>query len=153
MKILAALLSPIIGVSLFWIIISILSINSKSEDWSEFLFIYLAICFVAIGIQLVIEFLIILIESFIKINFKRYLQLASIICLGIWIFSFWSYSNLDFSKRLTESFVIFILFYIYSIGNAITYNYLYFSKLDKEITFSVIPTQEGTVDEIDDNKR
>jgi hypothetical protein len=140
MKVQAIIFSPILGITSFWIIISILSINSKSDDWSEFLFIYLVISFVALFAQLFIEFLILLIEFFTKMNYKIYLQLASIICLLIWILSFWSFSNYDFYKRLSESFITFILFYIYSIGNAITYNYLYFSKLNKEIGSYVIQT-------------
>ena len=112
-------------------VVSILSLNSKSDDWQEFFFIYMLICFIAALVQLVIAIIFLLAESFIEINLKTYLQLASIICLVIWGLSFWNCSNGNFQRRLSESFVIFIFFYIYSIGNAITYNYLYFSKLKK----------------------
>ena len=127
----AIVLSPIISISVFCIIISILLLNLKSDDWEEFFFIYWLICFIAALVQLVIEVIFLLAESFVKINLKTYLQLASIICVVIWGLSLWSYSNGSFQRKLLESFVIFIFFYIYSIGKAITYNYLYFSKLKK----------------------
>lgn len=116
----------------FCVIISILSLNSKSDDWEEFFFIYVLTCFIAALVQLVIEVIFLLAESFVEINLKTYLQLASIICVVIWGLSFWNCSNGNFQRRLSESFVIFIFFYIYSIGSTITDNCLYFSKLKKQ---------------------
>ena len=132
MRVFAVIFSPIVGISVFLFVISILSINSKTENWIDFLLLYFVVCLVAIFVQFFIECLILCIQSFTKISYKIYLSLATIICVMIWLLAFWNYSNYDFYKRLSKSFMTFILFYIYSIINAITYNYLYFSKLDKE---------------------
>jgi hypothetical protein len=52
-------------------------------------------------------------------------------------------STVSFADFL-ETIEVFLFFYVYSLGNVLAYNYLYFSKLDKEVDSPVIPTKEGT---------
>ena len=151
MKVLAILLSPITSISVIWFIISILTINSKSDDWGDNFFFYFLICSVAIGAQLFVEFLLLIIELWTQITFEIYLNLATVICVIIGFLTFFFISdNSNSYINLSNSVISFLSFFIYSIGNAFTYNYLYFSKLDKEMNSPVIPTKEGTEFKIDE---
>jgi hypothetical protein len=128
MKVQAIIFSPIVSLSGIWLAIIVLSNSSISSDF--FLF-YLISVSLAIFSQICIEVLLILLKNWININLTSYLYIASIICLMIGMLSFSTSSSYTFQKRLNESFVLFSFFYIYSIGNALTYNYLYFSKVHK----------------------
>lgn len=128
MKVQAIIFSPIVSLSGIWLAIIVLSNSSISSDF--FLF-YLISVSLAIFSQICVEVLLIFLKNWIKINLTSYLYIASIICFIIGMLSFSTSSSYTFQKRLNESFVLFSFFYIYSIGNALTYNYLYFSKVHK----------------------
>jgi hypothetical protein len=92
-----------------------------------------------------------IIELWTQISFKIYLQLATTICVIIGFLTFYFISgNYDMYINLSNSCIVFLSFYFYAIGNAFAYNYLYFSKLDKELNSPAIPTQEGTEFKNDD---
>ena len=131
MRILAIFLAPVGSISVVFITISILSLNSKSDDWGDFFFIYFLICLVAMFVQLFVEFLLLIIECWTEITFQIYLNLATIICvmIGFLTFFFFSGSSNPY-VNLSNGVVTFLSFFIYSIGNALTYNYLYFSKIN-----------------------
>lgn len=129
MKLQAIVFSPIVSLSSIWLVIEILSNFLIS---SEFFFVYLICIPIAIFIQACIEVLLLFLKNWIAINLTSYLYIASIICLIIGVFSFYVSSYFTFQERLNESVGLFSFFYIYSIGNALTYNYLYFSKVPKQ---------------------
>ena len=131
MRILAIFLAPVGSISVVFITISILSLNSKSDDWGDFFFIYFLICLVAMFVQLFVEFLLLIIECWTEITFQIYLNLATIICVMIGFLTFFfSSDNSNPYVNLSNGVVTFLSFFIYSIGNALTYNYLYFSKIN-----------------------
>lgn len=151
MKVQAIIFSPIISTLPYWILWLLTTINSFSEDWGNSFIIYFIICFVAIIVQLFVEFLLFISEFWVKTTFKIYLHLATTICVIIGFLTFFFISdNYDMYINLSNSIMAFLSFYFYAIGNAFAYNYLYFSKLDKKIVFSVLPTQEGTDFKIDE---
>ena len=130
MKVQAIMFSPIFSISVFGIIISFLSINSSSEDFGNLFLVYIFMNFIAIGVQLFVEFLLLIIEYWTEITFEIYLNLGVVICIMIGFLAFFFFSdNSNPYINLSNSIISFLSFFIYSIGNAITYNYLYFSKL------------------------
>jgi hypothetical protein len=129
MKVQAIIFSPIVSLSDIWLAIIVLSNSSISSDF--FLF-YLISVSLAIFSQICIEVLLILLKNWVNINLTSYLYIASIICLTISVLSFSTSSSYLFQEKLNESVSVFSFFYIYSIGNALTYNYLYFSKVHKQ---------------------
>jgi hypothetical protein len=149
MKAKAIFFSPIGGVSIIWILVVKFS---NSESISDLFFAYFIINFIAIIVQLFVEFLLLISELWAETTFKFYLYLATVICVSIGFLTFFFISdNYDNYVNLSNSFIAFSSFYFYSICNAFTYNYLYFSKLEKEMDSPVIPTKEGTVNKIEDN--
>ena len=130
MKAKAIIFSPIVSIYIFGITILILSINSSSEDYGDLLLAYIFTNFIAIGVQLFVEVLLMIIENWTEITFKIYLNLATIICVMIGLLTFFFISdNSNPYTNLSNSFISFSSFFTYSILNAFTYNYLYFSKL------------------------
>jgi hypothetical protein len=128
MKVQAIIFSPIVSLSSIWLAIIVLSNSSISSD---FLLFYIISISLAIFSQICIEVLLILLKNWININLTSYLYIASFICFIIGMLSFSTSASSTFQERLNESFSLFSFFYIYSIGNALTYNYLYFNKVHK----------------------
>ena len=150
MKVQAVIFSPIAGVSIIWILV-IFSKFSNLDSISELTIAYFIINFIAIIVQLFVEFLLLINEFWVKTTFKIYLYLATVICVIIGFLTFFFISdNFDNYINLSNSFISFLSLYFYSICNALSYNYLYFSKLENETSSPVIPTLEGTELEIDE---
>ncbi len=129
MRVQAIVLSPIISITFIGFSMIVLSHFSIPE---EFFLIYLLTITFAIIAQGGVEIVLLVLENWMIITFKVYLNLASFICIGIGIFVFQTNSRTNFYNNLSESFGIFLFFYVYSICNAITYNYLYFKRLERE---------------------
>jgi hypothetical protein len=126
MKIQAIIFSPIVSITFIGFVMIALS---NFTLLGEFFLIYLLTIIFAIIAQGLIEIILLVLEKWMVITFKVYLNLASFICTMIGIFVFQTNSRMNFYDNLSESFGFFLFFYIYSIGNAITYNHLYFKRL------------------------
>lgn len=143
---LAIILSPTIAIFIY----SLTYILLPDKRIDLIFFIFLILCIFAIFVQYLIEIILFFISKLTKITLKIYLTLGYVICvfIGIWNY-FDSFVSNEYDK-LTDCVKVFFMFFIYVIINSITYNYLYFSKLENETSFPVIPTKEGTELEIDD---
>ena len=130
MRVLAIILSPLLVVVLAWIFYNIFS--QHTELWFLLLQIILTY-FVTLFVQLIVEIILYILKLWFTVNFKIYLKIACIICLSsaVIVFLITYSANNDYMKSFTLTLGIFVFLIIYSIGNVITYNYLYFSKLKK----------------------
>ena len=137
---LAIILSPTIAIFIY----SLTYILLPDKRIDLIFFIFLILCIFAIFVQYLIEIILFFISKLTKITLKIYLTLGYVICvfIGIWNY-FDSFISNEYDK-LTDCVKVFFMFFIYVIINSITYNYLYFSKLENETSFPVIPTKEGT---------
>ena len=137
---LAIILSPTIAIFIY----SLTYILLPDKRIDLIFFIFLILCIFAIFVQYLIEIILFFISKLTKITLKIYLTLGYVICvfIGIWNY-FDSFVSNEYDK-LTDCVKVFFMFFIYVIINSITYNYLYFSKLENETSFPVIPTKEGT---------
>jgi hypothetical protein len=129
MKAQAMIFSPIVSITAIGLV---MIVSSNFSLFFEFFPIYILTIIFAIIAQGGIEIVLLVLEKWFVITFKVYLNLASFICTMIGIFVFQTNSRMNFYDNLSESFGFFLFFYIYSIGNAFTYNYLYFKRLEKE---------------------
>jgi CDP-diglyceride synthetase len=122
MRILAILVSPFIGTLLVANVLNLIDLWGLIGFYTfhEYIIIY---CF-AIIIQIIYVELVFL---FLKKTFDNYLIISYITCTAIGIFS---YSIMQFEKNLKieNAIGIFLFFFIYSIGNALTYNIFYFKN-------------------------
>jgi hypothetical protein len=85
MRIEAIIFSPIISISLIGFAMLVLSFFSFEN---EFLFIYLLTVIFAIIAQGIVEIVLLILEKWLIITFKVYLNLASYTCTMIGIFVF-----------------------------------------------------------------
>lgn len=144
---LAFLFSPLVGV---FVVLFTIKIFASFPHWNDFITIFAILFGIALICQFIVEFILLIIECWIQITLKIYLILASIICSLIGILTYSESEDYWYNGEIKESVIIFFTFYSYSICNSIVYNYLYFSKLEKETNSPVIPTKEGTEFKIDD---
>ena len=142
MKWLAVLLSPLIGAYLATLIeviyyLSKLNIFLLITYGNGDLFLYLGIAYI---LPLLVQILCIepamkLLSKHFKIDFLFYFLSGIFLSVGIGIIAFllnyWMLDNI-FSDSLKNSNRIFVLFSLYTIFNSITYNYLYFRKLENK---------------------
>jgi hypothetical protein len=129
MKAQAMIFSPILSITAIGLV---MIVSSNFSLFFEFLPIYLLTIIFAIIAQGGVEIVLLVLEKWFVITFKIYLNLASFICTMIGIFVFQTNSRMNLYDNLSESFGFFLFFYIYSIGNAFTYNHLYFKRLEKD---------------------
>ncbi len=130
MRTLAILISPLGIVLIEWIIYDIF--YQRTESW--FLIIEIVVTyFIALLAQIVVEFILFIMEFWIETTLKVYIQLAFSISglLSLITLFIFFYENNIF-KSIEMALDIFLFFSIYSIGNALTYNYLYFTKVHKQ---------------------
>ena len=128
MRTAAIFISPFFGHLFAISITAFISSNTINLYW-ELLFIGY---FIALFTQGIIEIVLFFIKRWLVINLETYLSLACIICFWIWVFSFgFDYKRNTLNRNLINSFEVFIFFFGYSIINALTYNYLYFSKIEE----------------------
>jgi hypothetical protein len=131
MRILAIILSPLLVVIIAWISYNILF--QHTELW--FLLIQIGTTyFVTIIIQILVEIILLILKLWFTIDFEIYIKLACISCLfiSVIIFLITLSTNKNFMNSFFIAFETFIFLLIYSIGNSLTYNYLYFKRLEKE---------------------
>ncbi len=130
MRTLAIFLSPLVGITFMLFTVMIFT---KSSEYSLITILYPIAYFVALMVQIFVEVIILMIESWGKITFKFYFSIAffSCVAIGLVTFLFQDYDN--FYKNFSASVGTFLLFFAYSICNCIVYNYLYFSRLTQNI--------------------
>lgn len=122
MRVLAFFLSPFTGCVLAFLSYNFIADQNQftSIDFNELTIFY--------SISLIVQFLYVeFIFLFSKKNFTNYLNISYVTCTIIGIFSYIISKN-NPTYRISESIDIFIFFLIYSIGNSLTYNYLYFEN-------------------------
>jgi hypothetical protein len=129
MRLLAVFVSPFAGLCLVGSSVLLLKTFNTGfrinfEAWFSFLFLSYS---VALAIQIIFVELI-LVNS--KITYRRYIEVAVISCILIEVFVLLFESTLSFDNFL-ETIEVFLFFYVYSIGNVLTYNELYFRQLQK----------------------
>jgi hypothetical protein len=141
-KILAILLSPLIGAYLATLIeviyyLSRLNILLLITYSNGDLFLYLGIAYILpllvqiLCIEPAIKFL----SKHFKIDFLFYFLSGIFLSFGIGIIAFLlNYWTLDISllKSFKNAYRIFILFSLYTIFNSIAYNYLFFKQLENK---------------------
>jgi hypothetical protein len=130
MRILAVFVSPFAGLCLVGSSVLLLeTFNSglriNFEAWFSFLFLSYS---VALAIQIIFVELI-LINS--TTTYRRYIEVAVISCILIEVLVLLFKTTLSFADFL-ETIEVFLFFYVYSIGNVLAYNYLYFKQLENK---------------------
>lgn len=120
MKILAILVSPFVGVGIVALVSNLIELWGFVGFYSyhEIIIIY---CFAVIIQIIYVEFIFL----FIKKNFDNYLIISYITCMIIGILTFIILSSNN-NFKIEYTIGIFLFFFIYSMGNALTYNILYF---------------------------
>lgn len=133
----AFIISPLVGV---FVVLFTFKIFASFPHWDDFIMFFASLYGISLICQFIVEFILLIIECWIPITLKIYLRLASIICCLIGILTFSESDDYWYNGEIKENVIIFFTFYSYSICNAFTYNYLYFSKLENETNSPVIPT-------------
>jgi hypothetical protein len=133
MRLLAVFVSPFAGLCLVGFCIFMMEILKESpqielEPWFTVLFLSYSI---ALIVQVVfVELVVSSISANYKTTFKNYLKVAVVSCVLIEVLVLFIDSNFSFANFL-KTIEVFLFFYVYSLGNALSYNYLYFKDLEQ----------------------
>ncbi|MDZ7900067.1 MAG: hypothetical protein U5N85_18850 [Arcicella sp.] len=133
MRLLAVFVSPfaglcLVGLSLF--LIEILKENPRIEFESLFTVLFLSYSIALIVQVIFVELVVSSISANYKTTFENYMKVAIISCVLIEVSVLFIDSNFSFANFL-KTIEVFLFFYVYSLGNALSYNYLYFKDLEK----------------------
>jgi hypothetical protein len=133
MRLLAVFVSPFAGLCLVVFCIFIMEIL-KGNPGIEFESLFTAL-FLSYSIALIIQVVFVeLVVSSISVNYKttfeNYIKVAIVSCVLIEVLVLFIDSNFSFANFL-KTIEVFLFFYVYSLGNALAYNYLYFKDLEE----------------------